>query len=326
MVNTKVSVIVPVYNAEKYISECIKSILAQTFMDFELLLIDDGSKDSSGDICTAFAKSDSRIKVFHKTNGGVSSARNLGIDKAEGDWITFVDADDVLKQNFLADLLVYDKYDHIVGGNIIFGEKTEQRLIGKEICIDLRSSEAALLDYGTDIKSSSFICYPWGKLYKNSIIQQNGIRFNSDMFLGEDLCFVLEYLSQCENLVLVPCNNYLYRYENQKNKYLMNYVDLMTHSEYLGKCIDRLRNHTGYYFINMHRYITLSFFYHYYEKLKKCKTYKEYYEQTIQFKKTGKDLLRFVLLKESRIKRIYIITNILHPYIGYIINKIKGKI
>ena len=89
-----ISVIVPVYNAEKYLCRCIDSILAQTYKDFELLLIDDGSKDSSGAICDEYAAKDSRVRVFHKENGGVGFARNVGLDHAQGDWVTFVDSDD----------------------------------------------------------------------------------------------------------------------------------------------------------------------------------------------------------------------------------------
>ena len=89
-----ISIIVPIYNVEKYLSRCINSVLSQTFPDFELLLIDDGSTDKSGYICDGYAQKDSRIKVFHIENGGVSAARNYGLDNARGEWITFVDADD----------------------------------------------------------------------------------------------------------------------------------------------------------------------------------------------------------------------------------------
>jgi glycosyltransferase involved in cell wall biosynthesis len=95
----EISVIVPVFNVEKYILKCVDSILSQSFKDFELLLINDGSTDNSGIICDEYAKKDIRIKVFHKENGGVSSARNLGIEKSLGKWITFVDADDFIEQN-----------------------------------------------------------------------------------------------------------------------------------------------------------------------------------------------------------------------------------
>ena len=110
----QISVIVPVYNAEKYLHRCIDSILAQTFSDFELLLIDDGSKDNSGRICDEYAAKDSRIRVFHKKNGGVSSARNMGLDNAKGDWITFVDSDDWVKQDYLYSMISQPDADLIM--------------------------------------------------------------------------------------------------------------------------------------------------------------------------------------------------------------------
>ena len=93
-----ISVIVPVYNAEMYLHRCIDSVLAQTYQNFELLLIDDGSKDSSGTICDEYAAKDARVRVFHKEIGGVSSARNVGLDHAQDEWITFVDSDDYIEE------------------------------------------------------------------------------------------------------------------------------------------------------------------------------------------------------------------------------------
>lgn len=104
MRSPKISVIVPVYNVEKYLSLCIDSILSQTFTDFELLLVDDGCTDKSGEICDGYAKTDARIKVFHTENRGVSAARNLGIKEASADWICFVDSDDWVEKKFLSDL------------------------------------------------------------------------------------------------------------------------------------------------------------------------------------------------------------------------------
>ena len=95
-----ISVIVPVYNAEKTLQLCVDSILCQDCKDFELLLIDDDSKDSSSAMCDEYEAMDNRVKVFHKANGGVSSARNMGLDNARGEWITFVDSDDLITQGF----------------------------------------------------------------------------------------------------------------------------------------------------------------------------------------------------------------------------------
>ena len=96
-----ISIIVPVYKAEAYLHRCVDSLLAQTFTDFEVLLIDDGSPDCIGEICDAYAKKDARVRVFHQSNGGVSVARQRGVENAKGEWITFVDADDCLPQKSL---------------------------------------------------------------------------------------------------------------------------------------------------------------------------------------------------------------------------------
>ena len=103
-ISPQISIIVPVYNAERYLRQCIDSILDQTYTDFELLLINDGSRDHSGAICDDYAQKDARVRVFHKENGGVSSARNLGLDNARGEWITFVDADDCIRRTFISNL------------------------------------------------------------------------------------------------------------------------------------------------------------------------------------------------------------------------------
>jgi len=101
----QISVIVPVYKVEQYIHRCIDSILSQSFTDFELILVDDGSPDNCGKICDEYAQKDSRIRVFHKSNGGVSSARNLGLDNAKGEWIAFIDSDDFVENEYLEELL-----------------------------------------------------------------------------------------------------------------------------------------------------------------------------------------------------------------------------
>lgn len=120
--NPKISVIVPVYNVEKYLHRCIDSILAQTFTDFELLLIDDGSTDGSGAICDEYATKDNRVRVFHKENGGVSSARNLGLDNMRGGYLTFVDSDDWVDSTYLGELIEYSDADLVVSDFIVEGE------------------------------------------------------------------------------------------------------------------------------------------------------------------------------------------------------------
>ena len=184
----KISVIVPVYKAEKYIRRCVDSILAQTFTDFELLLIDDGSPDNSGAICDEYAARDSRVKVFHKENGGVSSARNLGLDNAMGEWVTFVDSDDWIVSDYLQlcdsytnqynlDFLKFD-----LGGNYL-PEKTYSAI---DNTIETMTSE--------DFMNKSLNCGVPSFISKKSVGE---VRFNELMKYAEDKLFIYQVLSNC---------------------------------------------------------------------------------------------------------------------------------
>ena len=111
MNNPAISIIIPVYNAENYLRRCIDSVLSQSFTDFELILVDDGSKDKSPQICDEYASQDTRVRVIHKANGGVSAARNDGLDIAKGEYITFIDSDDWVERDYLSTLSNYRDYD-----------------------------------------------------------------------------------------------------------------------------------------------------------------------------------------------------------------------
>ena len=119
----KISIIVPIYNVEKYLDKCVNSILSQTFSDFELILVDDGSPDNCGRMCDDWAQRDSRIVVYHKQNGGISDTRNYGIDRAKGEYLTFIDPDDYIESTYLEYLYIQamnnaaDKGCLVIGGN-----------------------------------------------------------------------------------------------------------------------------------------------------------------------------------------------------------------
>ena len=187
----KISVIVPVYKAEQYIRRCVDSILAQTFTDFELLLIDDGSPDNSGAICDEYAAKDSRIKVFHKENGGVSSARNLGLDNATGEWITFVDSDDWIETDYLqlclnlseTNNLDFLKFD--LGGNYLKEQDSNQN-INKDNLIEVLTINN-FITKSFNYSVTSFI--------KKSTIGKT--RFNELMKYAEDQLFIFQVLSNC---------------------------------------------------------------------------------------------------------------------------------
>ena len=215
----KISVIVPVYNAEKYLHRCIDSILAQTFTDFELLLINDGSKDNSGKICDEYAAKDSRVRVFHKKNGGASSARNLGLENAKGEWITFIDSDDALQQNAL-DLMYKpaSSFDAVIANTkldeIISGEEWIRLLLNCKIRCEL-----------------------WGGIYKRSILLDKKIDIPNSIVIGEDFLTNLQYASWCKKIKFITDN--VYNYTQGESTSLVNSYKLsLDHEKKLLQCMD----------------------------------------------------------------------------------------
>lgn len=197
-----ISVIVPVYNVEKYLHRCIDSILAQPVTDFELLLIDDGSTDSSGKICDEYAEKDSRVKVFHKKNGGVSSARNFGLDNAKGTWIAFVDSDDFISDKYLyipsdaESCDVIQKSFNIIydNGNIKTVYVKTKRIVGRN----------AIYRFFVNYRTNAL----WDKLIKREII--GNIRFNENVKVGEDFLFFLKIISKIRSYQLDSSIGYNY--------------------------------------------------------------------------------------------------------------------
>ena len=197
----EISVIVPVYKVEKYLHRCVDSILPQTFTDFELILVDDGSPDKCGSICDEYAEKDPRVRVIHKPNGGVSSARNAGIDAAQGNWITFVDSDDYVTETYLEDL--YEpEYDLTVIGhihyNLLHCTNEEKHLIPF-------STLFINTEVFTEIIESNgkyWLLFCWGRLYRKNLIYQYHIQFDENLTVGEDYVFSIQYLSHCTSIIL----------------------------------------------------------------------------------------------------------------------------
>lgn len=197
----KVSVIIPVYNVENYLSRCIDSVLSQNDVEFELILVDDGSTDTSGIICDGYALKDERVRVYHKNNGGVSSARNFGLEKAKGDLVVFVDSDDFVACDYLKELycaLIYTESD-------LVSISTMLQLDNPMIILSRPEFSVLFSQYKFDK-----FCPPWGKIFKKDIITQNNIMFNSQIRLGEDLMFVLSYLMHINKITLISSDSYYY--------------------------------------------------------------------------------------------------------------------
>ena len=207
----KISVIVPVYNVESQLSRCIESILNQSYKNLELILVDDGSSDKSGDICDKFAKNDDRIKVYHIPNGGVSSARNFGIDNSSGKWICFVDSDDSVCHTYIEDFGISDfdtdlymqGYKKIKDGVIVetrdFADCTALSFIN-------------IIAYSED---NCIINSPCFKLFKRSIIVNNNIRFDHRTSYGEDHLFALDYVKFAKTVNFSLKSGYNYYISNE---------------------------------------------------------------------------------------------------------------
>ena len=197
-----ISIIVPVYNTERYLPRCLESILSQSFTNFELLLIDDGSADGSGQMCDSYAEKDSRIRVFHKENGGVSSARNLGLNEAQGEWICFVDSDDELLPEGLQIMAdgVSKEVDMVMAGYYEFeGETllTDTSKYGKDGLIS--RNDALLMMYPSS--SLVYMGYSVAKLFRRSLVLSKSLLFDDHIKIKEDTLFVVEYLCSIQNQV-----------------------------------------------------------------------------------------------------------------------------
>ena len=206
-----VSIIVPVYNAESSIARCVDSILSQQFTDFELLLVDDGSRDGSGAICDGYAAADSRVRVIHKENTGVSDTRNLGIAQARGTYLQFLDSDDWITPDATkllvrtaeahsCDLVISDFY-RVVGERVSRkGDIDEDRTLTREEYAAHMMEQPADFYYGV----------LWNKLYRRDIVADHGLRMDPDISWCEDFLFNLEYIRHAERFYALQVPIYYY--------------------------------------------------------------------------------------------------------------------
>ena len=220
----RVSVVVPVHNAERFIERAVESVLGQSYRDIELLLVDDGSSDTSADRCSAYASNDSRVSVITQENRGPAAARNTGIDNASGDFIFFLDADDYLEPETLEKLIAcHHKYQpDLVMANFrkleVDGRIIDQRAVFSPDNIEFDGwikalSAADIRDYVRHFfkyPSNHPISYCWARLYKRSIIEREMLRFDETMRLFEDFVFNLAYLKRAYMVIFV--NEPLYTY------------------------------------------------------------------------------------------------------------------
>ncbi|MCW3160414.1 glycosyltransferase family 2 protein [Chryseobacterium oryctis] len=221
--NTLISVIIPVYNAANTLHKCVDSVLAQTYPEFELLLINDGSPDNSLEIMNFYAEKDTRVKVIDKAkNSGVSDTRNIGISHAKGQAICFIDSDDWVEKNYLQVFIDnYQSSDTLLIQNLIRGKPRELYYKTYQLKNDFSELfiKNNLLYYGA----------PYVKFYDREIIIKNSITFNKDISYGEDLMFFLEYIKQIKAIKIIDAALYHYEYtENSLSRVQHSFNTLFT--------------------------------------------------------------------------------------------------
>lgn len=213
----KISIIVPIYNVEKYLERCIESILKQTYTNIELILVNDGSLDKCGTICDEYAEKDNRIKVIHKINSGLSSARNAGLSIATGNYIAFIDSDDWIKEDMVAYLyFLIKKYeaDISICGYFAVDKKFKMNHNFETEKIDLFDKNEILNLYFRVDKNVRGIMFVWRRLYRKEILQ--GISFTEGM-TSEDIDFSYRIFNRCEKCVVGNLKKYFYNLENNNS-------------------------------------------------------------------------------------------------------------
>lgn len=206
MNSPNISIIIPIYKAERYIVRCLDSIVAQTYSDWECILIDDGSPDASGKVCDIYAEKDKRFQVVHKANGGVSSARNYGLDKARGKWICFIDADDYISSNY-CEAVTRSDCDIVITDRYIYNNKGQIKV--SEVSVNHKSNDTTeykriVGEYLVDARFKA----PWAKFIQKSVI--NSTRFELSQKIGEDTVFMYEVLSKAKSIEFIHGYSYFW--------------------------------------------------------------------------------------------------------------------
>lgn len=215
MYNPLISIVIPIYNREKTLHYCIDSVLNQTYQNWELLLVDDGSTDSSAKICNNYANKDRRIHYFHQENNGAGPARNFGIEKATGNWITFVDSDDAIMPDHLTQLQQHGEGNDLVMVNHCTAKYENGQLLKQsEYWNDIDNTQISgnknILEFLyvklNPYKTYNYCC--WDKFFSTKVVRENNLRYPTDVPTGQDMMFVVNYFKYTENFYFSNIGTY----------------------------------------------------------------------------------------------------------------------
>lgn len=246
-----VSIIVPVYNSEKYIKKCIESIINQKYKNIELIIIDDGSTDNSSSICRDYLKKDKRVKYYYKDNSGVSDSRNFGIEKCKGYFIMFVDSDDYIDNDYIYLMMNYaenNNFDFAISDNYIERNKRNKRVKtfnNKDMKVLEITSPFAIDNYFTSYN----MCTACKTLFNRNFIINNNIRFNSNINFGEDMLFSITSYIKAKKAIYINLAGYHYVYNRKSasnNKNLKKSIKYCEDNYLLYESIEKLLNEANY--------------------------------------------------------------------------------
>ena len=322
--NGLISIIVPVYNTDKYLKKCLNSIINQTYKNLEIILIDDGSTDDSGNICDNYAKKDNRIIVKHTKNNGVSTARNIALDIAKGDYITFVDSDDYIDKNMyelMINKMVASQSDICI---CAFCKEDNNGNPIKPIKNDPKEGHYIFdrIDFPNEIHfNSNIMGYTWNKVYNNRLIKKNKIRFNRDFKMTEDSLFNMEIFDSNKKFKCCYINSNFYHYVIYQHDNITNYnMSNMSFFKVIKLEIDILKqNNLDYHFL-MESFVTnftkVKFYINKYKIIKND----DYYIIEEKFKNYKNN----ISIKKSK-NKIKIIIVLYLPIIYYLILYLKKE-
>ena len=238
-----ISVIIPVYNKDRQIIDCLNSVINQTYKNYEIIIINDGSTDQSERKILDFIENKQNVKYIFQKNQGVSSARNTGIKAARGEYIVFIDADDYIDNDYFEKLMEYKNSDLVISGYVEVYTNTE-----KKYCpIKKRIIKSQYKDELFNNKNFRYIIVPYLKLFHTNIIKKNGILFNNNISYGEDAIFTSEYIKYCNEIELIDCTGY-------KNRILLDTLSHKYIKDLLRKNIFICERLIENYNLNINKY------------------------------------------------------------------------
>jgi len=319
-VKSLISVIVPVYNAENTIEQCVNSIIKQTYLNLEIILVNDGSKDKSIEICQKLQKEDNRIIVIDKENEGVSKTRNKGIDIAQGEYITFVDSDDYIENNMIEIL-----YNNIQNYDLCtcnyYAIKNNKKTIKSNI-ESYTIEEGQVNEYIEKMQKEMLFYNPVNKIFKAKIIKENNIRFEHNIHVGEDYLFNIEYLKYVKKAKYIsqPLYNYIIQNGTLSQKYIERFIPLEMKIVRNVKEIYEERAFDMTYIYNQYMELLKSNIYNLQigqKSRKEIKKFIEEYIQELEKDKIIKKEIKSKLSKENKILYKMLLNNKINYLVKY---------